>query len=367
MSQQTSHIQCLCGAFHEPSSLLAATHLPIPTEMCHCNPCRQTSGSVGSTCVELSASPSEKSLANSTMYLQKGGRIEKWFCETCGTRTTDYSREKGKWFLNSGCIVPLDEMVGDLVKVVKHEFVGDTGDGGFAGLMRQIGGKDVPSYVEREEEGKEMSVEEVDGMRKSKEERENVLHAECHCGTIQFDILPPPKDVLERPQSVTRWLRSDATKYWALLCACNYCRLTFGAMSFAFNTYVMPENIIVQHRETMQRESPFDYTSYSESTGTLQESTTSLQKSFPGLKCYYSADDTRRSFCGTCGACIFFERESRPQCVNVAVGILRARSGVLAEDWLNWERDFVWFAEEAADRQLVDAYLEGWKTRLSNP
>jgi hypothetical protein len=295
------------------------------------------------------------------MYLQPGGFIEKRFCRVCGTRTVEHSRRSGIWYVNSGCVVLKEGMEGDVVNVTEHGFVGDTGDGGFARVMRVIGGKEVPCYREKEADGPKLSVEEIDQMGRGKGEREEVLHAECHCGTIKFDILPPPGSVGKSKESVTRWLRKDGTRYYALLCACNYCRLTFGAMSFASNAYVMPENIVVKDEETRKLKSAFDYASNSDSTGNLKESTGALQKIFPGLKCYYSAEDTRRSFCGICGACIFFERESRPQCVNVAIGILRARSSVLAQDWVEWERDFVWSAEEAHDKQLVEAYVKGWK------
>jgi hypothetical protein len=264
------------------------------------------------------------------------------------------------WYVNSGCILLKEGVEEVVVNVTEHGFVGDTGDGGFARVMRVIGGKEVPCFWEREADGPRLVVEELDRMG-LKGEREEVLRAECHCGMVKFDILPPPGNVVGKKESVTRWLRRQGTRYYALLCACGYCRLTVGAMSFASNAYVMPENIVIKDEETGEMKSAFDYTSESESTGNLRETTESLQKVFPGLKCYYSAEDTRRSFCGTCGACIFFERESRPQCVNVSIGILRARSGVLARDWVEWERDFVWSTEEAHDKHLVEAYTEGWK------
>lgn len=45
--------------------------------------------------------------------------------------------------------------------------------------------------------------------------------------------------------------------------------------------------------------------------------------------------------------------------MNVAVGILRAESGCLAREWVAWEREMVWDAGEAVDREVVQEYLEG--------
>ena len=47
--------------------------------------------------------------------------------------------------------------------------------------------------------------------------------------------------------------------------------------------------------------------------------------------------------------------------VNVAMGLLRAESGCLAREWIEWERGRVWWEEEAVDREMVDGWTERWK------
>lgn len=194
----------------------------------------------------------------------------------------------------------------NVVKILSHDIVADTGDGGLAGIMRRLGGRVIPCNAERE--ATKMKDGELDAVTfKPLKERANSLHAPCHCGTIQFDILPPPSDGLQRPQNVTRWLFANGTKYWGLHCACRSCRLTTGT-SLAYQTYVMPENMVVKDKGSGMGESPFSYTSYDESTGNLRESEASLQSVYPDMKIYYRSEDRRRSFCGKCGASVFCER-----------------------------------------------------------
>jgi hypothetical protein len=56
------------------------------------------------------------------------------------------------------------------------------------------------------------------------------------------------------------------------------------------------------------------------------------------VKTYQSSEGVLRGFCGTCGATVFFKEENRKykEFVDVAVGLLRAPEGVLAERWVTW-------------------------------
>ena len=368
-----SHLQCLCGAISEPASLLESLTLPIETELCNCNICRRTIGSLGASFAQLNGPPSKKSLENCTKYSKAGGRVDDYHCKTCGTRVFDHAPATDSWNACSGIVEPhyieaedcgkgVKPESQNVIKIVSHDFVGDTGDGGLAAIMRKLGGREVVCYAEGRQGG-EMTSADLNALWSQTvklEDRKEALHASCHCGSIQFNILPPPPDVLERPHSVTRWLRANGMKYWGILCACRSCRLTFGT-SFAYQTYVMPENLVIQDPKTGPLKSPFKYTSYDEHTGNLRDSAAELKRVFPGLKYYYHSADNRRSFCGTCGARVFFERESRPQSVNVAAGVLRAESGCLAREWVEWEKGRVWWEEEAVDRELVEGWIGGWK------
>ena len=50
---------------------------------------------------------------------------------------------------------------------------------------------------------------------------------------------------------------------------------------------------------------------------------------------------------------MFWERLSWPRVVNVAVGLLRAESGCLAREWIEWEGRVCW-KDEAVEGEMVD-------------
>lgn len=288
---------------------------------------------LGGTFIELNGQPS--SLDACTRYARPGGRVERHFCSRRGTRTFEHTTS-GKWLACLGIVEPASSQ--PVVKVTHHAYVADTGDGGLARPMCQLGGRKVPCYVEAEVE--EMLDQEFDALSHQRSQRSGLLKASCHGGAIQFGIKPPePDDRLD----VAWWLSADGTKYLGLVCFCRDCRLESG-QSLSVNTYVMPQNVTVQDR------SPFDDTSHDKEA---KIKSPLLQDLFPEMLCYASSDDVRRSSCGRCGTSIFFERESRPQVVNVAVGILRAESGCLAKEWIAWDWGRIYYKDEAIDKEML--------------
>ena len=79
------------------------------------------------------------------------------------------------------------------------------------------------------------------------------------------------------------------------------------------------------------------------------------------LKHYQSSEGTWRSFCTGCGASVFYYTvgEGRDDVVDVAVGLLRAGSGSLAREWVEWAVGEVSYGEEGTDREMVEV-VEGW-------
>lgn len=337
------HLQCSCGAVRETATLLTSSTFPIASRFCHCNICRQTTGVLGASFAKLRSQPS--CLSACSRYTH-GGQVERYFCSTCGTRTFERIADE-TWYAHSG-IIDARTPGQNTVQTTRHEYVADTVDGGLANPMHVLGGRETPCYAEGD--GEIIFERDLQAMsRTSQQARGDVLNASCHCGTIQFEIRPPASG--EKRPSVREWLGHDDTKYLGLFCFCRYCRLGSG-QSLSVNTYVMPENIFVAGK------SPFDYTSYD---ATAKVKSGALQAAFPGIRTYASAEDVRRSFCGTCGASVFWERESRPQCVNVAVGILRAESGSLAREWVQWDWKNIYWKENAVDGEMADS-LEAWET-----
>ncbi|KAL2429938.1 hypothetical protein ABEF95_013295 [Exophiala dermatitidis] len=278
--------------------------------------------------------------------------------------------KENSWMVCSGSVdqVPGHEQVSrlSLEKVMQHEFVGTTKDGGLALCLADFEGRSAPLFLQ-DSNGPTMPT--AAGPPLSRSERAkppysnsgvaapegepgmhtNQLSASCYCGGVAFQVTRPNSastacsspfpDLLvpyhssssENPTDVKWWLR--ANKYLAGTCACRSCRLGSGSPIQAW-AFIPKANI-------SQRDgSPIDY-----GIGTLQE--------------IESSKDCFRNFCGTCGATVFWHSRTRPDLVDVSVGLLRAEEGSRAENWLQWWTERVSFQEDALDAVLIDNLQRG--------
>ncbi len=275
------------------------------------------------------------------------------------------------WSVSSGVIDSLDggEPGTDLSleKIVQHEFVGDTKDGGLAICLEQIDGQPVPFFLEGPDGPKHNGtvqellkrlredhfVDQTDdgGLNHLASEVEDELRAACHCGGVDFVVTRPnaasrqcsspwPDLIVpyhstssENSKDVKWWIREKGTKYLAGTCACRSCRLGSGSpiQAWAF----------IPKAKILQRDgSPLDY-----NMGTLKQ--------------IESSEGCYRNFCDRCGANVFWHCLERPDLVDVSVGILRAPEGSRASTWLDWWTERVSFSEHALDAKLIDQLGKG--------
>ncbi|KAJ5788406.1 hypothetical protein N7457_003396 [Penicillium paradoxum] len=82
-------------------------------------------------------------------------------------------------------------------------------------------------------------------------------------------------------------------------------------------------------------------------------------------KSYKSSEGVLRTFCGTCGATVFYTCAERPGIVDVAVGILRAPEGVMAENRALWRTGRIASADDGLKYEpgCSRALIEGVKAR----
>jgi hypothetical protein len=80
-------------------------------------------------------------------------------------------------------------------------------------------------------------------------------------------------------------------------------------------------------------------------------------------KAYRSTEDVVRTFCGTCGATVFYWCKERPEIVDVATGLLRAPEGVMAEKWAVWRSGRLAWPENGLryHEGFARALMEGMK------
>lgn len=300
----------------------------------------------------------------------------RYFCSSCSAHLfwVHHKPDGDYWAVAAGAL----ERTEGIVKIGYHIWVGDTLDGGMADHLRSINGIPLKRYKEglgseelpigwKDKSLLEKQKQQTNGDVGSGFKNRGRLQAHCHCGTIKFDITRPtkassepsseypdllyPYDVthltkLINPNDEKWWLRPanspNPTKYVAGHCMCPFCRLSSGfeVQSWA---YIPLVNIVQPHSDT-----PI----------CLEDE----DKRPKGLKQYISSPGRYREFCGTCGASAFWWRADSSDLVGVSIGLLDEKSvGARAEDWLEWHKDRVSYAERALDSSMAKALQEGLK------
>ncbi|CAK7199591.1 hypothetical protein SEUCBS139899_002274 [Sporothrix eucalyptigena] len=346
MASRTFTAKCYCEAVHFTITVPEAA-LPLGVHMCHCSVCRTTHGTF--TCfhaplpsgirpVFVAPSSLECNVAVYTTTL-----ATRFFCKTCGCHIGDHDREEGKIIENPGWRIVSslfehgshDDGSPSQVFTLRSHALTNSAPSGFHEWLPTLGSRTLakwnpkpgdafyppatdhpyePTDVEHDANGRE------------------VLRAECHCGGVSFTIARPADcqgELTSRSSELPdRWL--------ACLDTCDDCRLVDGA------------HVIGWAEVALSSLSP-------RITADLEHGT---------LKRYQSSEKAVRSFCGVCGATVFFRNLiTSGDNVDVATGLLRAPEGVSAHRWLHWRRGRIVYPESGKryHADFTNSLLEGFK------
>lgn len=338
-------LSCACGQL-TASSAVPTSSLPLHLVLCHCDTCRHVSGLMCITEANLPKDAKPLEVEGKVQTYNTSSALTRCFCGTCGTSVYEKGGESPDTI--GICTGALKGGEG-IVKLEHQLFVADTKDGGLAPWL--LDGTPWEGWNFKSKEITKDSLFTRSKPNAKPQRSSDKLHCRCHCGGVEFDITAPSKessnissqlpDLLEEPpeqnESEQWWLRCGGTKYLAGNCACNSCRLGSGydIQSWAF----VPKANIHQ-----KDGSPIDF-----AMGTLKQ--------------YNSSKDVLREFCGVCGAVVFYRANDRPDLIDVSTGLMEAESGARAEEWLEWARDKVSYAEYAQNKPLIgslDAGLKAW-------
>ena len=353
----TPTIVCRCGAVNYPLQ----DKLPCTTELCHCNPCRQTSGNLFEGFVQLKESkPSTDVQSKCTAYASSKTHL-RWFCSTCGTKLFISGRKDdgtpiGSWSCLGGAIDPptsAGDSMANVLDVETHEWLTDTGgDGGMAPLMTKLGDREIACY-DTDRESHRYTSTELEFMVKASASipapaKGDTLRAECRCGGVSLRI-KPANHADENIPRLEEYIPKDASgarindRYYACTCTCRDCRLHTG-VSLTTWVYIPPTQIINPH--TNERVAQ-------------HRDASDNPASNRGLKLmyYWSSPGVCRAFCSVCGASVFYTFDDRPEIINIGPGLLRPdKSGIMAREWVAWDWGETSFAEEATDRDITEAW-----------
>ena len=186
-------INCLCGAVSGPVS---AT-LPAETELCHCNPCRHTTGTLFAGFAELAKPPTKDTLAECSVY-HSSKTHDRLFCATCGTKvfvtahTYPDGRKRDEWFAHGGAVEwPEDgEQNQNTLRALTNEWLQDARDGGLGPYMTKLGSRSVPAYFESSRD-QELSKDDIAELllaakNRSPPDPSDTLKVECRCGGVSL-------------------------------------------------------------------------------------------------------------------------------------------------------------------------------------
>ncbi len=332
---------CLCGKSNFTTSV-ATSALPLPTYLCQCNHCRHMSGAL-----YYAAMPWPGPLPNTTTLTSYpfSDNVQAYFCSTCGAHMFWHNHQQNFLDVTTGVLDNPEKYV----KVVAHQFVNSTKDGGFSDwlpvinetqpLPRWGGNHDKSELLPR---GWKVPSNSED---LSKDKQEPKLRVQCFCEGVNFRITRPDELSSQLSTRVARVVLPEMAamesakelpvdgRYLAQTCACTSCRLASGIELFQW-AYITTANIKLPNGD------PFRLV-------------------FGTLKAYASSTGKTRCFCGRCGATVFWYSNERPQLVDVAVGLLDAVSGARAEVWLNWNTESVINVEDATHRSFAQALQVG--------
>lgn len=307
--------------------------LPLKVYMCHCSICRYTHGApcCFHTQLPLGVEPqfiAPSSLDKLTTYEHPKARSTRHFCSTCGCHVGDRAHHDGRWIISSS-IFDANKRDQGIWQFNSHLFPSSAPDGGLSALISNIDGCPLEMI------DPEPHVQPVPLPEQPKEASSKELLAQCHCGGVSFTISPPSEEFIASPAS-QGWLHpSDKSKWLACWDLCDDCRLVNG-------THVVGWMFV-----------PLDHISPRPPADFMIGSS----------KCYRSSEDVLRTFCGTCGATVSYSCSGRQHIVDVAVGILRAPEGVMAENWLLWRAGRPAWPENGIDYDegFARALIEGTK------
>jgi hypothetical protein len=340
--------RCLCGRY-QLSLAVPKDQLPLTASVCHCDSCRHALGSLY-VCGAFVPDDCIKTVRDSLSKLrasQWSSRRTAYFCTICGSTITEIL--DGRFCIHTGALNQLE----DIIQIKRQIFVKDAQDGGSSHWLRNL---PIETHATLDDGLPDNWLQ--TSKQPAAHNTTDRLHAHCLCKGVNFWISSPltssanpdnPKsDVnqnnpdrgdydIENPW----WLCANRTKFFAEVCHCDSCRLS-SSCDFLPWTYLPTTDISLAEDASI----PF-----SRNFGTLKE--------------YRSSDEASRYFCDQCGATVFYIREERHGIVNVAVGLLNAAEGSLAQSWLGWRTDGLDFKEDSVDRaptlvNHVERALQKW-------
>ena len=320
-SQTTTTVQAACHCGQNSFTLYYPNaSLPVSAGICHCDTTRKITGMLLGSFVLVPDGTSLIADINSpppsVLEYRSSTYASRYFCATCGAKLAYYHRKFDKWLIAIGLL----ERVDGIVKYERHQWIGDTIDGGILQIMKD----NLLRYSQGPDSKKFMGVESTFVTSAIKAES---LRAACHCGGFQATIFRPSAAPIENEEARAQCIASSGDRWRAGHCLDSSCRTASG-LSLTSWCWFPKSHVKITHSST--------------------------------LISYRSSEGKSRDFCGGCGATVSIAREDWPWRYQIAMGLIEIPKGAglwsTLLDWFEFMADGKpYFANEAVDSWLRDS------------
>jgi hypothetical protein len=347
----TLKARCLCKA-HTFTAQVPKSTLPLSAAACHCNSCRHVSGALYTLDAYWPEPAKNVDISGLSVYMFSK-KISIHFCGTCSTPMFFGHPEDPDAAL--GVMTgTLENEPGDVVKILRHIFVGDTVDGGSTVWLRKpnADGTEAKRYKERDGEGVEalpFDWPPSSSLTGYEKKLEDAVPIRCKCKGV--DLVLHRGNYEGKTKKELPWFIDEKThKPIADLCVCDSCRLFAGSDLFAW-TFADMSNVSFPDTKAAEGKA------FPKDTAGLRALVDAKDPAVGTLKYYASSPGVQRYFCGTCSASIFYAADDRSYMVDVAMGALEASDGARAEGFVAWKYGKLDFTEDVKG---------GWREGLVN-
>src|SRR3569833_4490944 len=330
------HARCLCGA-HTNNTEDTQTTQPHKKTNNHCTSCRHITGGLYFADVYW---PTHNEDDSGLVAYDHSPNVRLFFCGTCYTILFCRSEpsDPGALSVMTGA---LDNAPG-LVRYARHIFVGDTLDGGASVWLRwNRDGTPVRRWKERSigPSSEELPPEwPGSAASESAAAAPELTPLRCLCGGVDLRVRAATDlDAGDLPWHVD----PESRKNHASIDACDSCRLQFASdvpnWTFAQLSHLEFPGEAAGH---------LPLTTEDLKTATLA-APEMRDPRLGTLACYSSSANVDRYHCSLCSATKKNTDSTRPDMVDVAVGLLHHPSGARAEGLLSWNLGMASWADDA--------------------
>ncbi|KAK0620620.1 hypothetical protein B0T14DRAFT_567361 [Immersiella caudata] len=338
---KTLTAQCYCKSTRFTVTVPTSA-LPLGTHLCSCFICRQVHGTLACFHAPLPTGTSPVFLTPTISIIRYRhsdlAASDRLFCSTCGCHIgdediiPDHASGQLEWRVASSIFTEHDEST---FQIRSHIFPPTTSVGLHTWLP-EINNRKLSSWAPEPNDPNFPILPPPTPTQEFDSDGHERLRGECHCGGVSFTFPRPNHPSFKDDPLVKRYTSpADPQKWLACMDVCNDCRLLTGAHVTAW-TFIPLSSISPPLPESL------------EGYGTL--------------KTYRSSEKVLRGFCGRCGATVFYMSEEERRKVDVAVGILRAPEGAIAEKWLTWRTGKLTYERDGMEFDRV--FAEGLKRGL---